>query len=209
MSKIRFVSEGRVGGPMKKKVLSNKALTRRVRALTGNEGQRTVTVGAIYSAVTLTAGTADINYVTGINSMTDNLLHRCKFYIHVVAPADSTLRIVLFEDNEPDQTELVVTGILNSASVFTNITATDMQPWGAGRKAKNIEAAPRRTRILRDILVPQVLQDRTERFMRILDVNFFGRRKTIENFALGFLVMSSQAAVVDITFNIDHTDLNI
>ncbi len=207
---IQFVGEGRVGQPLrKKKVLSNKALTRRVRALSGQEGQRTSTVGAIFSAVTLTAGTADINYITGINGLTDDLLHRCKFYIHAVALADSTLRIILFEDNEPDVADLTVTGILSSESAFTNITSADMQPWGAGRKAKNIEASPRRTRILRDILVPQTLTDKSERYMRILDVNFYGRRKTVENFDLGFLVLSTAATVVDITFNLDHTDLNI
>lgn len=36
---IRFVGEGKVGVPLrKKKVLSNKALTRRVRGLSGQEG---------------------------------------------------------------------------------------------------------------------------------------------------------------------------
>jgi len=210
MSKIRFVGEGRQGGPMrKKKVLSNKALTRRVRALSGQEGTRSSTVGVLYDNVTLTAATADINYVTGFNGLTNDVIHRIRFFINVVAAEDSTLRIILFEDSEPDVTEAVVANLFQvTADTWSGYVVTDIQPIGANRKTKNILAAPRRFRVLRDLLISQSLQDNSERYVRLLDLNMHGRKKTVENFELFMLVMSTGTPVVDVQFTIDHTDLD-
>lgn len=192
----------------KKKVLSNKALTRRVRGLSGQEGQRVQTLSQPFNNITLDASTATIAYVGEFNALTNDLIHKLRINIHCVTNEDSTLRIILFEDNQPRTDEAEAVSILSTIVDTWSAYAIGVHPVGAGRNTKNIEGHPRRIRILRDMLVSQSLNDRSERYVRLMDVNYFNRKKTLENFEIALLVMSTGTPLVDIQILIDHTDLD-
>ncbi len=104
----------------KKKVLSNKALTKRVRSLSKIEGARIHGSALLYSAVTLTAGTADINYfndVSGLfNDISTNINHYFDVHIKLLAAAQSTVRILYCYDEHWDGTNLISTEILDTAT---------------------------------------------------------------------------------------------
>ncbi len=201
-------SQRQQSGRIRSKTLSNKSLTRKVRGLSGQEGQRVMTLSQPFNNVTLGAGVADINYVGEFNALNNDTIHRIRVNIHSLAAEDSTLRIIIFEDNQPRTDEVEAGSILSTTADTWSVYTITVQPVGAGRMTKNIQGTPRRIRVLRDILVAQSLQDRSERYVRIMDINFNNRKKTLENFELGVLCMSTGTPVVDVQFLIDHTDLD-
>lgn len=154
------------------------------------------------------AGVADVNYVGEFNSLTNDLIHSIRVNIRSLAAEDSTFRVIIFEDNQPRTAEAAAALILSTTADTWSVYAISVHPPTAGRNTKNIEGSPRRIRIIRDMLIPQSLQDRSEIYLRIMDVNFHNRKKTLENFELGVLCMSTGTPTVDIQFLIDHTDLD-
>lgn len=68
----------------RKKVLSNKALTSRVRGLTGQEGRRKYKEQKLYDGVSLVANTADINYLTELNGLSNHVIHNLRFSLIIM-----------------------------------------------------------------------------------------------------------------------------
>ncbi len=191
----------------KKSVLSNKALTRRVRALTGTEGERTTGFQNLYNAVTLGVNSSDINYLAGMNSLTNSLIHRMRVWVNITAVANSTTRIIVFEDTQLSATDLVSANILQIEEPFSSYAQDGavVHPWSAKRLNKNIGSIAR-CRILKDIIIGQTLTANT-RVARMFDVNFHGRRAD-QQVGWGFLVISDQMNVVDIQVLVDSTSLS-
>ncbi len=188
----------------KKKVLSNKSLTQRVRALGGTEGDREMRSETVENATTLTANTANINYIDIVET-TSELLHSVRLFISMVAPADGISRVIIFEDGEPALTETPASLILsNVADVFSSYI-TSVHPFATKRTHKNFNDLPR-VRILRDFAISQSLQDSSERWFKIVTIPMYGR-KLQGRLGIGILTMSSVATVVDIQVNTDVTDL--
>ncbi len=198
--------------PGKPSSLSNKALTRRVRGLSNQEGQRTQLVENLYNNVTVAANVADINYLTNLNALTNDKLHRLRLFIYIQAAADSMSRFILFEDTQPEQTEAIAGDILLvGTDPFSGYESAQnkVHPFGATRMTKNVEDNPRRIRIIKDLMIAHVQGGPGEKFTRILDIPFRGRKKTSNSFDIGILVMSDAANEWDIMYNVDHTDLDI
>lgn len=108
----------------KKRVLSNKQLTKQVRTLNNHEGSRKM-VGAQMSAnITLTAGTALIKYFDddGVFSTGGETIihHYYDMYFKFTAAADSTVRILYGFDNAWDGTNLLVAELLTTVGDSTS-----------------------------------------------------------------------------------------
>ncbi len=139
----------------KKKVLTNKALTRQVRALSGKEGARIHTGGLLYSAVTLTAGTADINYfddATLFFAGNTSINHYYDCSIKLLAAAQATVRILYCFDEHFDGTNLVASEIFetvdNSASNYLDGDVNNM------KEAKNKNRREQyRCVVVRDMII--------------------------------------------------------
>lgn len=108
----------------KKKVLSNKQLTRKVRKLSGMEGEREHFADHLYAAVLLTAGTADINYfkdtspIALFESSVTRIQHYYDCHIKLLCSAagGATVRLLYGFDEDWDGTNLVVAEILDTTS---------------------------------------------------------------------------------------------
>lgn len=106
-SAARAMRGKRYGQVGQKKVLSNKALTQRVRRLDRKEGQRNlypVTLSETgFDNVTLTAATADLNYVSNTimvpsNSSNDYRIHYVEYWVRLLASAQATVRLLFGYD---------------------------------------------------------------------------------------------------------------
>ncbi len=203
---IKFVSEGIVG---RKPVLSNKSLTRRVRALTGTEGIRITDTQNLYDNVTLVGGTADIRYTGQLNIQNNLLLHKMRVWVNVDSPAmNSTVRIIVLEDTQLKATDLVVADILaNVTDPFSSYKdgRADVHPFGAKRLNKNLPLIYR-SRVIKDIMFSQINNSESEVKAMKFDINFRGR-KVDDNTGWLFLVLSNQANIVDIQYLVDITNL--
>jgi len=86
----------------RKKVLSNKALTGKVRSLTKNVGQRItdpITASDAFSSVTLTNGTADMNYLDTVGNymsvpIDNSVYHYMDLWFKLTSTAGSLVRII-------------------------------------------------------------------------------------------------------------------
>ncbi len=194
---------------VKRPVLSNKSLTKRVRGLTGNEGRRKVSTQKLYDGVTLTANDADINYMTTLNALSNSMIHSVRFWINYVAVANGFTRIIVFEDTDKGATNLLVAAILTEEVPHSSyvVNLFDVHPFSAKRLNKNLGHGTYRCRILKDILWSNNLNSgATKAASRQFDIQFNGR-KTDTRLEWGVLVISSQADTpVDINYSIDFTD---
>ncbi len=192
----------------RKKILSNKALTSRVRGLTGTEGRRKYKEQKLYDDVTLVANTADINYLTELNGLSNHIIHNLRFWINYVAVANGHTRIILFEDTDKGDTDLIVGEILAESVPHSPYVENlfDVHPFSAKRLNKNL-GSTYRCRILKDISFSNNLNSgATKAFSRMFDVRYNGR-KTDSRLEWGMLVISSQADTpVDINYGMDITD---
>ncbi len=194
----------------KKPVLSNKSLTRRVRALTGLEGERITTAFQnIFNDVTLTINTSEIVYFAGLNGLTNTLIHKVRFWINVVgAAADSTVRILIIEDTQLQATNLVEGDILETSDPFSSYSqgGADIHPFSAKRLNKNLPLISR-GRILKDMMFSQVTGSLTDVKALKFDINYRGR-KADNNTGWLVLVISNQANVIDMNILADVTNLD-
>ncbi len=195
----------------KKPVLSNKSLTRRVRALTGKEGERvTSAFQNLYDNVTLAAGTADIRYLAGLNALTNTLIHKMRVWVNVEGAAmNSTVRILVLEDTQLQATDLLVAAILQvPADPFSSYKqeSENIHPFGAKRLNKNLPSISR-ARVIKDIMFSQINNSETEVKTMKFDINYRGR-KADQNTGWLFLVLSSQANTVNIQVLADITNLD-
>lgn len=106
----------------KKKVLSNKALIRKVRALSNMEGTRLHASALLYSAVALVAGTADVNYfddTAGLFTVTTDRLHHyydAHIKLSCATAGGCTVRLLYGFDEDYDGTNMTSAEILNTAT---------------------------------------------------------------------------------------------
>lgn len=108
-------------GGRKKKVLSNKSLTKRVRALSNQEGERVIKQFQTDVASTLTAGTALIRYFDDSSAFTTGVTVKHHYYdCHVKllcsTAGGATVRMLYCFDEAWDGTNLVVAEILDSTA---------------------------------------------------------------------------------------------
>ncbi len=195
----------------KKPILSNKALTRRVRALTGKEGERITTAFQnLYDNVTLAANVADIRYIAGLNGLTNTLIHKMRVWVNVDGVGmNSTVRIMILEDTQLRATDLLVAGILQvPADPFSSYKqeSVDIHPFSAKRLNKNLPTISR-ARVIKDIMFSQINNTETEVKSMKFDINYRGR-KADNNTGWLFLVLSDQANVVNIQVLADVTNLD-
>lgn len=146
----------------KKPVLSNRQLTRKVRTLDNQQGQRTYTGSAMASAVTLTAGTARIDTAAGL---ADSTVHYIDYVIKAVATAGATLRLIFFMDELYAGTAAVVGDILaaptDSASHYsTNDTILPLKE--ARHKNREFDA---RVVVYEDRTIPLIANE--PRFFKV------------------------------------------
>ncbi len=193
----------------KKKVLSNKALTRRVRALTGKEGIKLTTGQNLFDNETLAANTAEIAYMTTLNSLDNHLIHTVRFFVTWQNITNSTNRIIVFEDTRPSQGNAVAADILVDATEVLSRYATAVHPFSAKRLDKNI-GDTRRIRILKDIAWHEAEQllNVDVISVRKFDINF-GGRKLDAKLSWGVLINANQAnSPIDIQYTAVITDLD-
>ncbi len=106
---------------LKPKVLSNKQLTRQVRSLSGKEGSRVTLSALLYSAVTLTAGTPDINYfddaaLFAVDSPKIQHYYDCHIKMVTTTAAGASVRILYGFDEAHSGTNLTAAQILNTTT---------------------------------------------------------------------------------------------
>ncbi len=116
---VRSRMTTRVSAGTKKKILTNKALTKKVRSLSGQEGERLQTSNLLYSNVTLTSAAADINYFDDAtlfisDEPTIQLYYDC--HIKLLAAAQATVRIMYCFDEHFDGTNIIISEILNTVT---------------------------------------------------------------------------------------------
>ena len=196
--------------PVKRAALSNRQLTRRVRGLTGKEGNRAMVQQNLYDGVTLVANTADINYMTTLNGLDDTKIHRVRFFVRWQSIINSLNRLIVFEDTRPAQGNAVVGDILqNVGDTFSAYDTAQVHSFSASRTDKNVGDSPR-IRILKDFMwadaepVAGVDVIKSMKF----DINFRGR-KSDTGLSWGVLIMADQANTsIDIQYLGDITDLS-
>ncbi len=204
----------RVSGSTKKRILSNKALTKQVRSLSGQEGERIPTTALLYAAVTLGTAVADINYFddAGLFISADPTIHH--YYdcsIKLLAAAQATVRILYCFDEHFDGDNLLVAEILN--------TVTDsVSPYLTGDVA-NMKEAKNKNRhedyrcvVIRDQII--ALEAGVPKAFNIR-YPLFGRKTagtTGSNFSTFFPFILAMADESDVTFSMGvsymHTNLN-
>lgn len=169
----------------KKKVLSNKSLTKQVRALKGTEGERKLTGELIYNAVTLTAGTADINYFAASGVFTSTA--ECPMVLHSLdvkmkflcaTAAGATVRLLLCFDEHYNGTGIVASDIFytstgsNSVAPYNQYNTRSVKTY----KNKNLDQTPRCV-VIRDTIIslnqnePKVVSFKVPLFNRkVMDI---------------------------------------
>ncbi len=192
----------------KRTALSNKQLTRRVRGLTGKEGNRQMMTQNLANAVTLVANTPQILYMTTLNSLDNFLIHRVRFFVRWQSVINSLNRLIVFEDTRPSQGDAIVGDILTVvADTFSAYDTNTVNPLGAKRRDKNLQDIPR-IRILKDLMwtdAEPVAGVDVIKAMKF-DINFRGR-KSDADLSWGVLIMADQANTpIDIQYNGDITD---
>lgn len=186
----------------KKKVLSNTQLTRKVRALEGTEGNRAVDEGGyIYSAVALTAGTADINYFDAVGAFAEqNRKHHyytawMKFV--TTNAAGATLRIIFGYDEMYDGTPLTDAEILSTVTDSASEYARTNNPVATLKEARHKNRSrDYRAVIVEDMLIPLVANE-PKAFKKILPMfNRLSKQINVEgNFYPFMLLLCDEGAV--------------
>lgn len=144
----------------KKKVLSNRQLTKRVRSLTGQEGNRIMSSALLYSAVALVAGTPDINYFDdfGLYAVGSDIIQHyfdCHIKLLCTTAGGCTVRLLYGFDEDYDGTNLTGAEILNTATDSASGYLTGAVANYKEAKHKNARVNYR-TRIVWDKLIPLI-----------------------------------------------------
>ncbi len=186
-----------------KKVMSNKSLSQRVRALSGLEGTRKQVNQDLYNEVATAADVADINYMGIMNALNNVSFHRLRFWLELTVAADSSNRIIVFEDRQASAAEAAVGDILVSGKTHSPY-ATASHPFSAKSNNKNLDGMPR-IRILKDIYFSGVLSQITEKVVKIFDVPLHNKKGT-DLTDYGVLIITSAVTTVDLEYLLDFTD---
>lgn len=202
-----FTGPGALARLNKKPVLSNKSLSRRVRALSGQEGTRVMENEIIYGDTVLVGGTSAINYLNTLNALENDTLHRIRFYLDYVTTATNVLRIIFFEDRQATSAEAITNDIL-ALELYNSGYANDVQPFSAKNNNKNLDGKPR-FRIIKDMFISSVTGTHTSEIARMFDVPMHNRKSSaLVDF--GFYVLAkATGATISIKANYDYTDLEL
>ncbi len=195
---------GKIFRGNKKKVLSNKALTKRVRSLTGKEGSRDSLALSVFNNVTLVADTQEIIYLN-IKQFVDTLIHKIRVIVAITAPASCYFRLLLLEDQRDDAPDLVGGDILVQELPWAAYDAGGIQPFGSKRLEKNLDKKYQ-GRIVKDMAFAMNFDVTPERKMFKFDVPFNGRK--IDGTADWLIsCISDEACNVNIQVQVDKTKL--
>lgn len=193
-----------------KKVLNNKQLTRKIRALANTEGELQMKGGNPVS-VTLTANSGVLSYLNNLVPQAEDLkLHYIRFFGRIDATVTSYTRILFIRDNEPDSTDLTAADVLENGNNFQSRyrnTGNDVAFGSKKYDDKNYDG-PRRVQIIWDRLYSHVALTQTENVSFIKTSNMYGI-KTNEKCRYAFVIVSNAANTVDIEGSSIVTRLDI
>lgn len=196
----------------KKKVLSNKALTRQVRTMRGKRGKRVLVSQNVLNNISLNANTAQVFKLTTLSNLSSATLHSCRFFVRWESVANSANRIIVAEDIQYTSADADPDSILDNPTDLMSPYQTDeesMHPFSAKRKEKNLPTKSR-FRILKDMMWTdsrQIVGDGTNNIIKLFrfDLKLHGRKSDTD---LGWvlLVHSDQNNTpIDIQYIVDHT----
>lgn len=191
--------------PRKKKVFSNKSLTRQIRALKGTEGSFLVQEENLYNTVAFVAGTPQLKYCTFIPSPTANGLYKhARFFTRVTATGVGALRMIILRDNQFNGTAILPGDVLDSTDVNSSYKVVlGGVTWGLSSKHKNWAVQPRR-----EILVDKMITFNSNQLNRsfMTDVKFHNARLTEDaNVAVYFL--TDVIATIECQYNVIWNNL--
>lgn len=195
---------------MPKSVMSNRSLTRRVRSLTNQEGERKMSTVSLFSNVTLTANTMDINEIIKYND-DDNKLHSAKIFLTLAAAAAGSTRVIIFVDQNPSGGGLTGTAVLNVDEPNGAYNESNVKPFAARNNNKNLSSPPRFV-IKKDMLFSHTLSTESQHISKIITLPLYGYKTSKpylgENHKLYVGIVSDGATVVDANVCVDYTDLS-
>ncbi len=151
---------------LRPKVLSNKQLSKQVRTIKNSDGIRFHDSNLLYSAVTLTAGTPDINYFQDAASPTlfsigiimVHSYYDCHFKLLTTNAAGATVRLLYGFDERFDGTNLTAAQIIDtttdSASGYVDGVCVNHKE----ARKKNRDKAYRGV-IVKDMLIPLIANE--------------------------------------------------
>ncbi len=202
-----FTGKGALARLHGKKVLSNKSLSSRVRALSGLEGTRTMENETLYGSTALSGGTAVINYLDALNALENDTLHRVRLWIDYITTATNIVRIIFFQDNQATATEAVTADILQAELVRSGYN-NGIHPFSAKMNNKNLDGKPR-FRILKDMYFSSVAGEFTSKLAKIVDIPLHNK-KSSELVDYGLYVLSDvNGMTINIRASYDFTDLEL
>ncbi len=204
-----FTGKGALDRLGKKKVLSNKALTRRVRAISGTKGERLTVAHNVINNITLVANAAQLFPMTTLNQLGNKTLHNVRCFVRWQSIINSANRLIVWEDIQNTSTAVIAGNVLALENDIMSTYSADielMHPFSAKRLEKNLQSKPR-LRIIKDMMwsdaepVADVDVIKLFRF----DIKLNGR-KTDTDLGWGILIMSDKANTpIDIQYLVDHT----
>ncbi len=195
---------GQIFRSTKKKVLSNKALTKRVRGLTGKEGARDSLALAVYNNVTLVANTQSIKYID-LKQFKDSLIHTMRVWVAITTPESCYFRLILLEDSKSEAPNLLPGDILVQQVPWGAYGIAKIQPFASKRLEKNLDTQYQ-GRIVKDMPFAMNFDVTDEKKFFRFDVNFNGRKIDGASDWL-FILISDEACVVDLQVHVDKTKL--
>ncbi len=195
---------GKIFRGNKKPVLSNKALTKRIRSLTGKEGARDSFPLSIFNNVTLQVDTLEIIYLN-LKQFTDSLIHKIRVFVAITAPASCYFRLMLLEDQRDDAADLTAGDILIQELTWAAYGSAEIHPFSAKRLEKNLDKKFQ-GRVVKDMLFAMNFDVTPEKKIFKFDVPFNGRK--IDGTADWLIaIISDVACNVNVQVEVDKTNL--
>ncbi len=192
----------------KRKVLSNKQLTTKVRALMGTKGHSIHLSANLFGAVSLVAGTADINYFDDAGLLAAaavNHYYDCHISLLTSTAGGATVRILYCFDEDYDDTNVTVADIL--------AITTDSRSGYLSTAVKNLKEARHKNSlkksrivVVKDMLIPLINGEPKAFNIRLPLFNKVFKQIGGEiNFEfLPFILALADEADVVMTMGVDH-----
>jgi len=148
------------------KVLSNKKLTTKVKALSKKEGSINRISDTMYNGVSLVAGTANIQYFTSNSLFVDNTHVKHLYYdayikLLTTNAAGATVRLMycLDMDGATNATvnDVLETGTDSASALKQNINSSGSIYSAPGRNSNNIQY--QRVHVSKDLLIPLIANE--------------------------------------------------
>lgn len=189
----------------KKKVFTNKSLTRQVRALKGTEGRLVTGNDHLYNAHTLTANTGVIEYIDNVPGTTENARYKhLRMFVDIRAQAATdVVRMCIIKDNDFHAAAITPSDFIDNSQPNGAYKSTGDVAFKISSKNKNWAAQPR-IEVVKDYL----LGFDTSRLYRsmIIDVPLHNAKlQGVSKYAIYF--QSSATTTVDVWTNVLYTNL--